>query len=90
MTEDIDSRRRRAAYRAAHRGTKEMDWILGRFAHDAVPGMSAGELDIFETFLMLPDPELQQMIMEPAPDTQGRFAEIVSAVRAFHGLGTHE
>jgi hypothetical protein len=45
---------------------------------------------MFETFLMLPDPELQQMIMEPAPDTQGRFAEIVSAVRAFHGLGTHE
>ena len=31
MTDDVERRRRRAVYRACHRGTKEMDWILGRF-----------------------------------------------------------
>ena len=39
MTDDAETRRRRAAYRACHRGTKEMDWILGRFAEAALPAM---------------------------------------------------
>ena len=29
---DLEIRRRRAAYRAHHRGTKEMDWLVGRYA----------------------------------------------------------
>ena len=29
MPDDLEMRRRRAAYRASHRGTKEMDIILG-------------------------------------------------------------
>ena len=32
MTDDVESRRRRAAFRATHRGNKEMDWLIGRFA----------------------------------------------------------
>src|SRR5689334_17088439 len=48
MTDDVETRRRRAAYRACHRGTKEMDWILGRFAHSALPAMSGPSLGLFE------------------------------------------
>src|SRR6185436_18374500 len=56
MTDDVETRRRRAAYRACHRGTKEMDWILGRFAQAALQGMSADGLGVFERLLALPDP----------------------------------
>ena len=37
MPDDLEMRRRRAAYRASHRGTKEMDIILGRYAEAGCP-----------------------------------------------------
>ena len=86
MTDDVEMRRRRAAYRACHRGTKEMDWILGRFAQAALQGMSADGLGVFERLLALPDPDLQDMILHPELRPAGEFAELVAAVRAFHGL----
>jgi len=35
---DLDASRRRALYRAEHRGTKELDWLLGRFARAELGG----------------------------------------------------
>jgi antitoxin CptB len=35
-TEPADDRRKRLRYRAWHRGTREMDLVLGRFAETAV------------------------------------------------------
>jgi antitoxin CptB len=88
MNEDVETRRRRAAYRAWHRGTKEMDWVLGRFADSALPAMPAETLGWFERLLAMPDPDLQQMILnaEPVPE-QEAVAELVRRLRAFHGLG---
>ena len=86
MTDDAEMRRRRAVYRACHRGTKEMDWILGRFAQSALPAMSGPALGLFERMLALPDPELQDMILHPEFAPAGEFAELVATVRVFHGL----
>ena len=86
MTDDVETRRRRAAYRACHRGTKEMDWILGRFARAALPAMVEESLARFERMLSLPDPDLQDMILHPELMPAGEFAELVVQVRAFHGL----
>lgn len=86
MTEDLETRRRRAAYRASHRGTKEMDWMLGRFAEGALPGMAEGALGRFERLLTLPDPELQDMILDPHTVLDDEFVELIVALRVFHGL----
>jgi len=86
MSDDLDSRRRRAAYRASHRGTKEMDIALGRFADSALAGMPAETLALFERLLELPDPDLHEMIWYPDTKPAGAFAGLVAAVRAFHGL----
>jgi len=86
MTDDVDVRRRRAVYRACHRGTKEMDWILGRFAQAALPAMDLDRLGRFERMLTLPDPDLHEMILHPELRPGGDYADIVSALRAFHGL----
>jgi antitoxin CptB len=87
MTEDVETRRRRAAYRAWHRGTKEMDWVLGRFADSALGAMSPETLGYFERLLALPDPDLQQLLLNPgaAPGPEA-LAELIARVRAFHGL----
>ena len=86
MTDDAETRRRRAVYRACHRGTKEMDWILGRFAQAALPAMPEDSLGRFERMLALPDPDLQDMILHPELMPAGEFAELVAAVRVFHAL----
>jgi len=86
MTDDVELRRRRAVYRAHHRGTKEMDWILGRFAQAAVGAFSADRLGMFERLLSLPDPDLQDMILHPELKPAGEFAELVQQLRVFHGL----
>ena len=86
MTDDVASRRRRAAFRARHRGTKEMDWLLGRFADAHVSAMPVQQLDEFERLLEMPDPLLQDMIVYPEIAPSGEFAELVRRLRTFHGL----
>jgi len=85
MSDDLDMRRRRAAWRASHRGTKEMDVLLGRFAETTLASMGDPELAQFEQFLALPDPDLQRWLLEGAP-ASGDFAPLVHDIRTFHGL----
>lgn len=81
---DLEIRRKRALYRACHRGTKELDIMLGRFAAQTLDAMSATELAVFEEFLALPDPDIEQWMRgRDAPDG---VADMVSRIRAFHGL----
>jgi antitoxin CptB len=86
MTDDIEMRRRRAAYRAAHRGTKELDFILGRFAAARLPAMGAEELLRFERLLALPDPVIAASFSHGPMPEAAEFAELVAALRVFHGL----
>jgi antitoxin CptB len=86
MTDDVESRRRRAVFRAGHRGTKEMDWLLGRFAEAHVAAMSLSALLEFEQLLQLPDPELHDMIIYPEIAPAGGFANLIARLRTFHGL----
>jgi len=86
LTEDIDTRRRRAAFRASHRGTKEMDFLLGRFAEAKLPSLDGPELDRFEQLLAIADPELQGWILAPKAGGSTDFADLILDVRRFHGL----
>ena len=71
MTSDIDDlRRKRLRYRAAHRGMKELDILIGRFADSHLGAFDAAQLDRFEQLLEVPEPILYDWITgnaEPAP-----------------------
>lgn len=86
--DDLDLRRRRAAYRAGHRGTKEMDWLLGRYAAKVLPALEGEKLSKFERLLSLPDPDLHQWILHPDQLEQSEFAETIRELRVFHQLET--
>lgn len=86
MTDELQIRRRRAAYRASHRGTKEMDFILGRYAETHLPGMSLERLADFERLIALPDPLLTQWFSQGAAPTESAFGILIAELRAFHGL----
>ncbi len=85
--ECLAERRKRAIYRASHRGTKEMDLILGRFAAAHVEHMDDCELDVFEQLLALPDPDLNRWTMlEPPQLENADLAHLIARIRVFHGL----
>lgn len=86
MSEDIEVRRKRAAWRAGHRGTKELDLLVGRFADAHLAGMSDADLSRFEQFLAVTDPELQSWLLGPSREAAGEFSDVVADIRKFHGL----
>jgi antitoxin CptB len=86
-TSPIEHRRRRALYRATHRGTKELDWLVGRYAEARLPTMTDAEMDLFEQFLAVPDPELHAWIMKPETLDGSAFREVIHALRAYHKMG---
>jgi antitoxin CptB len=62
-------RRRRLRYRAWHRGTKEMDLMLGPFADAHLETFDTPELDRLEAFMDEEDTDLLKWVMgqEPVP-----------------------
>ena len=57
-SEDIDIRRKRLRFRSWHRGTKELDLLLGGFADRELGAMGAPELELYEALLEVPEPAL--------------------------------
>ena len=78
----MDARRRKLAFRAAHRGMKEMDVILGGYAERMLATMSDRELDAFERLLELPDPDLYAWIVSGADVPAEHDGELMQRLRA--------
>ena len=54
----LDARRRRLLFRAWHRGMRELDLIVGRFAESAIGQLTADEIVDFEHLMEVPDRQL--------------------------------
>lgn len=67
--EPTEIRRKRLAFRSWHRGTREADLIMGRFADRHLPGFTPDQLDRYEHLLELSDPDLYNWMTgrEPVP-----------------------
>lgn len=69
MNENLNNKRKRLIFRSEHRGTKEMDLLMGSFAQKHVPGFSEDELAEYEALLHHNDPDLYNWVIgkEPVP-----------------------
>ena len=80
--EDIAMRRKKLRYRAWHRGTKEMDLILGPFADAHTDAMDGAQLDRLEALRSEDDPPLLTWVMgqaePPAHVDRAFLAEVVA------------
>jgi len=63
----LDERRRKLLFRAWHRGIREMDLVMGRFADAEIGELSNAELDMFEQLIELPDPDLLAWVTGARP-----------------------
>ena len=77
--EELERRRRRALYRCHHRGTKEMDLILGGWSDAHLAGLSEDELALYEALLEENDQDLYAWVAgrDPVP---ARFAALIARI----------
>lgn len=86
-TNGLDPRRKRLLYRAWHRGTREMDLIVGRFADAHLPQLTAIELDEFEMLIEVPDPDLYAALTGARPLPEVEQGALFIRLKAFHDSG---
>ena len=84
VSTDPAVRRRRMAFRAWHRGTREMDLILGRFADSELAGLSPTELDFFEALMEWPDTDLYRWVTGETRPPAMIDTPFLARLRAFH------
>jgi len=81
----LDDRRKRLLFRCWHRGTREMDLILGRFADAEIVGLSDFELSQLEALIDVSDPDLYAALTGDrtlAPEYASAVFDRIKAFRA--------
>jgi antitoxin CptB len=86
-SEGLDERRRRLLYRSWHRGMREMDLIMGRFADVSLADMSDAELHEFEQLSDAPDPDIYNWVCGAEPVPSEFDTGLFRRLRAFHDGG---
>lgn len=79
----LGPRQRRALFRARHRGTIEMDLILGGFAEARLAGFDAAMLERFEALMDLPEPDLYAWITGQAAAPWDADRALIGAIAEF-------
>ena len=82
----LDDRRKRLLFRCWHRGTREMDLILGRFADAEIAVLSDGELAEFERLVEVPDPDLYAALTGDRPLPDNDAGPLFQRIKAFRAL----
>ncbi|SFB68791.1 antitoxin CptB [Bosea sp. CRIB-10] len=81
---DLDPRRRKILFRAWHRGMREMDLIMGRFADAQIGTLSEAELDEFERLIEVLDRDLLSWVTGEAEVPENYDSDVFRRLKAFH------
>lgn len=80
----LDPRRRRMLFRAWHRGMKEMDILMGKFADANLAGLTDEELDAFEALMDAPDPDIFKWLTDAEPTPAEHDTALFRRLKTFH------
>ncbi|MEH2508955.1 antitoxin CptB [Nitrobacteraceae bacterium AZCC 1564] len=86
-SEGLDHRRKRLLFRCWHRGTREMDIILGRFADANIVSLSDSEVADLERLIELPDPDLYAALSGGQPLADEYANGVFVRIKAFSAAG---
>lgn len=86
-SEGLSERRRRLLFRSWHRGIRETDLILGRFADAHIGELTDAELDKYERLLEVPDHDIYGWVTGER-DIPAEFrSDLLSRIVRFHSDG---
>ena len=80
----LDVRRRRILFRAWHRGIREMDLLMGRFADAEIATMPEPDLDEFERLIEVPDRDLFAWLTDAAETPANYDGPVFRRLKGFH------
>jgi len=83
----LDERRKRLLFRCWHRGTREMDLILGGFADAEIATLTDAELGQLEYLIELPDPDLYAALSGEATLAGEYHNALFDRIKARQGVG---
>jgi antitoxin CptB len=83
VTASTEIRRKRLLYRSWHRGTRESDLILGRFAAEYLAGFDNAELDRYEALLDCADADLFDWVAGRVIPPAGHDHDVMRLLLAF-------
>lgn len=63
-----------------------MDYLLGRFAEQAIDSMNADEIAVLERLIEMPDPQIELSVYEGYSLGERDLDMLVARMRHFHGL----
>ena len=82
-SDGLDARRKRLLFRCWHRGTKELDLIIGGFADAHLPTLTEAELEQLESIIEAPEPELYAALIGEIPAPQGLSGDLFEKIKSF-------
>ena len=85
-SDGLDDRRKRLLFRCWHRGTREMDLILGRFADAEIADLSDGDMAELERLLEVPDPDLYAALTGDKPLDPEYASALFDRIKAFRAV----
>jgi antitoxin CptB len=85
---DIEAWRRKLVFRSWHRGTREMDLLLGAFAEKHLPGFSSQELALYEELLKENDPDLYEWLTGKSPPPVHCQNKVMEKLQKFRLMGS--
>jgi antitoxin CptB len=83
VTLSADIRRKRLLFRSWHRGTRESDLILGRFAEAHLAGFDDGQLDRYEALLDCADADIFDWVTGRAAPQPAHDHDVTRLLLAF-------
>jgi antitoxin CptB len=86
----LDDRRKRLLFRCWHRGMREMDLILGRFADAEIGSLTDAELIDLESLIEVPDPDLYAALSGGPPLASEYRTALFDRIRSFSPAGRDE
>ena len=75
---------KRLRYRSWHRGTQELDLLVGRFANANLESMDDGQLLRFERLLDQPDPDVYDWILGRKAPTRMLESDVLDLLIEFN------
>src|SRR5919109_3119684 len=83
MTDPVAIQRRRLRFRSWHRGTREADLMLGRFADVHLAQFSPEQLDRYAALLEKSDPDIYDWITGRAPVPRDVDTDVFQLLKNF-------
>ncbi len=82
MGETAENKVKRLKMRSWHRGTKEMDMVLGPYSDTELDALNDKQIDLYDALLSEDDHDLYQWITGQRP-IPGEYNELIAGISKF-------